>query len=277
MAFCLKVKSDYSFLSSTITIDDMISFCKQSRFSYASLIDNNLFGALHFYNACAANNLKPILGLELNVDYKGNNYPLIFIAKSEIGYKNLVKLTSIASKYQSTSIDFKVLSMYAQDVILLISSEDSYLTFLIANNNYFDANEFIDDLKGIYKDIYFGVYRYKGIDDTLLNLMKDYVSSLNIKSVAMQIATHKSSKDTVILNLLDCIKKNIPASKEYLSIPSIANAYLMNEETLKIYYDNEELVNLENMAKSISLKIICPRVVAITKTDTKKKIDGKIQ
>ena len=65
MAFCLIVRSDYSFLSSTIRIDDMISFCTKNNIKQASLIDTNLFGALTFYNACISNNIKPIIGIEL--------------------------------------------------------------------------------------------------------------------------------------------------------------------------------------------------------------------
>ena len=152
MAFCLKVKSDYSFLSSTIRIDDMISFCIKNNLKYASLIDNNLFGALPFYNTCISNNIRPIIGIELNVRFSDVVFPIIFIAKSEIGYKNISKLSSIANKYQQTSIDFKILSMYAQDVALVLSSEDSYLTHLISNNQIFEANEFIDAIKDSFKD-----------------------------------------------------------------------------------------------------------------------------
>ena len=123
MAFCLKVRSDYSFLSSTIRIDDMISFCTKNNIKQASLIDTNLFGALTFYNACIANNIKPIIGIELNVRFSDVVFPIIFIAKSELGYKNISKLSSLANKYQQTSIDFKILSMYAQDVALVLSSE----------------------------------------------------------------------------------------------------------------------------------------------------------
>ena len=78
----------------------MISFCTKNQLKYASLIDTNLFGALTFYNACIANNIKPIIGIELNVSYADVVFPIIFIAKSELGYKNISKLSSIASQYQ---------------------------------------------------------------------------------------------------------------------------------------------------------------------------------
>lgn len=255
MAFCLKVKSDYSFLSSTIRIDDMISFCTKHNIKHASLIDTNLFGALTFYNACIENNIKPIIGIELNVRFADVVFPIIFIAKSEIGYKNISKLSSIANKYQATYIEFKILSMYAQDVTLVLSSEDSYLAHLIYNNKIFEANEFIAAIKDSFKEYYIGIYRYKNADTSKINLFKEYADQVNIKCLAMQIATHKNNKDTVILNLLNCIEQNIPASKEYLTIPSICEAYLKTNEELKVYYDKDELDNLDKFASSISLKI----------------------
>ena len=255
MAFCLKVRSDYSFLSSTIRIDDMISFCTKNNIKQASLIDTNLFGALTFYNACISNNIKPIIGIELNVRFSDVVFPIIFIAKSELGYKNISKLSSLTNKYQQTSIDFKILSMYAQDVALVLSSEDSYLTHLISNNQIFEANEFIDAIKDSFKEYYLGIFRYKNINANLINLLKEYATQANIKCIAMQIATHKNNKDTVILNLLNCIEQNIAANKEYLNNPSICEAYLKTPDELKVYYDKDELDNLVSFANSVSIKI----------------------
>ena len=255
MAVCMKMKSDYSFLSSTLTIDDMISFCVANHLTTCSLIDNNMFGALQFYNACLSASLKPILGVELQVNYKENIYPINFIAKTERGYKNLVKLTSIANGFNKSSVDFKTLGLYSEDLIVVLSSEDSYLSFLLKENNIFEANEFVANLKYSFKEIFAGIYRYKGIEEVTLNNFKEYVNQANILSIAFQYVTHKSVKDTVILNLLNCIKKSIPANKEFLQIPSIVEAHLKTEEQLKIYYDRDELDNLNKLIDSINLKI----------------------
>lgn len=255
MTFCLKMKSDYSFMSSTITIDDAVSFCKQNKLTYCSLIDNNLFGAYEFYNKCLKNNIKPILGVELNINYQGNVYPLIFICKSELGYKNIAKMSSLAMRYERKPIEFKTLGLYSQDVIVVFSTQDSYLKFLVENNNIYDANIFIDDLKRIFKDIYLGIYRYPSINDSLISELKEYCLHKNIKSIAMQYATHLNKKDTIILNLLDCIDKNIPINKEFLKNNEIYESYLKTPELLKIYYDREELENLLVLANSTNLKI----------------------
>ena len=166
MAFCLKMKSDYSFLSSTIKVIDAISFCKQTGNSYLSLIDTNLHGSMEFYSLCIKNNIRPIIGLEISVNYNGIISPFTLIAKSEIGYKNLVKLSSLS---YNQVVEYKVLAMYAQDIALVLSSKDSILSTYISDNNLFDANELIESLRQIYKEVYIGIYRYKGSSPLLLN------------------------------------------------------------------------------------------------------------
>ena len=234
MAFCLKMKSDYSFLSSTIKVIDAISFCKQTANNYLSLIDTNLHGSMEFYSLCIKNNIRPIIGLEVSVNYNGIISPFTIIAKSEIGYKNLVKLSSLS---YNQVVEYKVLAMYAQDIALVLSSKDSILSTYISDNNLFDANELIESLKEISKEVYVGIYRYKGSSPLLLNDIKEYASQANIKCIACQEATHKDVKDTIALNMLDCIKKSIPANKDFLNDNSIIEAYLKNDEQLKIYYE----------------------------------------
>ena len=51
------------------------------------------------------------------------------------------------------------------------------------------------------------------------------------------------------------MKKSIPANKNFLNDSFICEAYLKNDEQLKIYYDQDEIDNLMSLARSINLKI----------------------
>lgn len=93
--------SHYSLLSSTLSVDDIINFAIQNNQNYVSLTDNNLYCAIEFYKKAKNNNLKPIIGLDIN--YYGNN--IIIIAKNFDGYKNLIKISSNVMKKIDFSID----------------------------------------------------------------------------------------------------------------------------------------------------------------------------
>lgn len=88
----LIVHSNYSFLESTLTINQIVDFAVKNKCEYASLIDINvMYGAIEFYDLCLKNNIKPIIGL--HVKYKNDNY--VLIAKNYSGYRSLLVISSI--------------------------------------------------------------------------------------------------------------------------------------------------------------------------------------
>ena len=46
----LNVKSNYSLLSSCLTIDDIINYSKTNNDDICALCDNNMYGVMEFYN-----------------------------------------------------------------------------------------------------------------------------------------------------------------------------------------------------------------------------------
>ena len=64
------IKSDYSILKSLIKIPDLVSFCMENKIDHIGLIDDNLFGSIELYDLCIKNNIKPLIGLEIEIDEK---------------------------------------------------------------------------------------------------------------------------------------------------------------------------------------------------------------
>ena len=55
----LCIKSGYTFLSSTLKIEDIINIAKENKYEYLSLVDKEvMFGAMEFYLACKKNDIK---------------------------------------------------------------------------------------------------------------------------------------------------------------------------------------------------------------------------
>ena len=93
------LKTVYSFLSSTITIDELISFAKQNHFSSLCICDDNMYGVMEFIKKCQINGIKPIVGVDFN--------NLLLYAKNYNGYQNLMKLSTIKSEREITIDDLK--------------------------------------------------------------------------------------------------------------------------------------------------------------------------
>lgn len=117
MATPLYIKTHNSLLNSLIKIDDLISFAVKNNINALSITDDNMFGAIEFYNACIKNNIKPIIGLEVS--------NIILYAINYEGYKNLIKLATIKSKEEITN---EILKKYADNLICIVlySGLDQY-------------------------------------------------------------------------------------------------------------------------------------------------------
>ena len=57
----LCIKTGYSFLSSTLKVEDIIDIAKNNKYEYLGIMDKDvMFGTMEFYNACVKNNIKPL-------------------------------------------------------------------------------------------------------------------------------------------------------------------------------------------------------------------------
>lgn len=177
----LNTHSQFSILDSTASVTALAEKAKQFQISSLALTDGgNLYGAVDFYKACKAAGIKPILGCELwmapgsRLDKKrtpgvSNGSPLILLAKSNVGYKNLCKLSSIGfleGFYYQPRIDRESLSSHKEGLICLLGDLSDV--------------EWYRDLFG--EDLYLQIRRHPSVDEEiqeswLLQKMRDFVAA----------------------------------------------------------------------------------------------------
>lgn len=129
----LHVHSHYSLLDGLSKIPDLITRAKELRMNTLALTDHgSLYGALEFYKQARRAGLKPIIGTEAYLAPKSHlskegrvdsdYFHLILLAQNLQGYKNLLKLSSIAHLdgfYYKPRIDKDLLREYGQGLIAL--------------------------------------------------------------------------------------------------------------------------------------------------------------
>ena len=79
----LYIKTEYSLLDSTIKVKELVECAKTHNLKALTITDNNLYGAYEFYLECTKNNIKPIIGLEVEI----NDLKIILYSKNIEGYK----------------------------------------------------------------------------------------------------------------------------------------------------------------------------------------------
>jgi DNA polymerase-3 subunit alpha len=116
----LQLYSAYSLLSSTISINECIEKAKSKGFKVLALTDRNvMYGAVEFYQLCHKNGIKPILGLTVDVESEGaeSSYPIVLLAENDVGFKNLLKISSAVQTRDEKCIPIKWLIHYAKGLI----------------------------------------------------------------------------------------------------------------------------------------------------------------
>ena len=125
----LHVHSEYSLLDGQSRIKRLIEATKAGGMDALALTDHGgMYGSIEFYKACKAAGIKPILGVEgyavPSLEEKTGRYEynhLLLLAKDQIGYHNLLRLTTLAHTkgYQARPrIDKKMLAEYAEGLIV---------------------------------------------------------------------------------------------------------------------------------------------------------------
>ena len=139
----LYVKTNYSLLSSMIKIDDVINYAKTKNIPSCVICDDSMYGTMEFITKCKKNNIKPVIGLLIELD----DVVLVLFAKSYQGYKSLIKLSTIKSSRNITDEDLN--NNNNKDLIAVITDEKD-----INIDNYNKYNE-------IYKQLYLGFSNQK--------------------------------------------------------------------------------------------------------------------
>lgn len=139
----LHCHSHYSLLDGASPIGKLLQRAKSHGMSALAITDHgNLHGSLEFYRKAKELNINPILGYEAYVapgsrferdaaSSKEAAYHLTLLAKNRTGFKNLIRLASIASLegfYFKPRIDKQVLEAHSEGIICLsgcVSSEFS--------------------------------------------------------------------------------------------------------------------------------------------------------
>lgn len=175
----LHVHSQYSILDGAASIKGLVSKAKGDGMQALALTDHGMmFGIKEFYDVCKKEGIKPILGCETyvasrsiedksdKIDRSGEH--LILLAKNLKGYRNLVKLISIASNagfYYKPRIDKKVLEKHSEGLIVSSACLGGEVAQKIMKGAIGEAEETIKWFKSVFgEDYYLELQRHESED-----------------------------------------------------------------------------------------------------------------
>ena len=213
----MRIKTNYSLLSSLIKIDDLINKCKELNINELAICDDNMYGVMEFYKECIKNDIKPIIGLEIKIDDKS----ICLYAKNYEGYQNLCYIFS-------NDKSFDILKKNCDNLICILP---------------YESQDIYDKLKDIYSDIYIS---YKSLDER--KNIKDK------RCIFSNVICCLDKKDRDYLKYLYLIKNGKKISDD-VNYNFDENNYLFNNEDALQYINKLDLINYKVISKSCNIQI----------------------
>lgn len=203
----LYLQSEYTLLSSLIKINDIPTLAKELNYDSFAICDDEMYGALKFYNVCVNNNIKPIIGLKVTFTNDNYNSSLLLYAMNEIGYKNLLKICTLKN-IDKNNFQLDSLSGLTLGVLCVIPCFENEVIKYYLNNNVSKAQYLLNLYKNLFHDLYLGVDLQHKQSYKLIDYFIDYGNKNNIKSVAINKTAYVNDEDVEAYKILKSIQIN---------------------------------------------------------------------
>ena len=189
----IKIHTQYSICEGAIKIEDLADYCKANKIRSVGLADSlNLCGALEFSEKLSKVGTHPIIGTQINLKSQNITGKITLYAKSEEGYKNLTKLSSLSylksKENEDPSCKIEDLKLNSKDLILLTGNYRDFFGKLFFSNKLKNILEIVSSLKECFNNrLYFEVQRHNEIDEkNFENFILNTSKSKNIPLIATQ-------------------------------------------------------------------------------------------
>ncbi|MBW3660736.1 MAG: DNA polymerase III subunit alpha [Gemmatimonadetes bacterium] len=247
----LHTHSEYSLLDGANRFDRMMAATRSMGMEAVALTDHgNLFGAIDFYRTARAEGVKPILGMEAYLapgDRRekggrgGNYFHLVLLAEDEIGWKNLMRLSSIGyleGFYYKPRIDHAVLAEHAEGLICLSACLKGEVAQAVDQENRALAKQVTERMATVFGDDRFflelqdhGIPQQRAVNRGVLDLAEE----LGLPLVATNDVHYERRGDATSHDVLLCIQ---------------TGKLVDEEERMRFYSDEFYLKSPEEMAET---------------------------
>ena len=226
MAFVpLHNHSDYSLLDGASQLPAMVERAQELGMPAIALTDHGvMYGAVELLKLCKGTDLKPIIGNEMYVingsiddpqPKKEKRYHLVVLAKNAVGYRNLVKLTSISHLrgmrgrgiFSRACIDKHLLKQYSEGLIVATACLGGEIPQAILRGRPEVAREVARWYQEVFgDDFYLEIQDHGSPEDRIVNVeIVKIAKELGIGLVATNDAHYLSRHDVEAHDALLCV------------------------------------------------------------------------
>ncbi len=218
----LHVHSEYSLLDGHSRIKKLVKAAKDQGMNALALTDHGaMFGTIEFYQACKDAGIKPIIGVESYLTPRAMSdrtgqydyWHLLLLAENDVGYRNLLKLTTLAHTqgyYLRPRLDRETLAQYSEGIIATSSCLSGEIPKLLLKGDLNGARQTVNWYRELFQDRFFleiQEHHGEGSEQTRLNqMLYDLSRETGLPLLATNDLHYVSSHDADAQDVLLCIQ-----------------------------------------------------------------------
>jgi len=275
----LHTHSHYSLLDGLSSTEELVQTAVSLGYKSLALTDHGTCAGLYrFQKDCHKHGIKPILGMEayITADHTIKEKSavmnhILLLAKNEVGYKNLIKLSSFGYTdgfYKKPRIDFSVLEAHKEGLIVSSACPISEFSCLLLNGDTKAATDLVGKYMETFKDdfyveIMFHRYHKEGKDQEgrekfLARELRQIAKKLNVKAICTHDIHYAKANNALAHDcLLSVQTKNKIKNPDRFSFHSDDFYMKSPEEMLELYKKAPDLlINTVEIAEKIEDNLI---------------------
>lgn len=246
MSCPLYIRSVYTLLSSMCSVEAVVSYGKKYGYTSLALVDRYvLSGAMAFKKACKKADIKPVFGLELDVNVEDRNYTVVLYARDDKGFQSLMELSTLICTGDNKIIDIDTLNKYRANNILCLLSDSMPLTYFV--DKKLDLTEGLNKQKEMFGEYIAGLIDHDiAINANRDEILKKLFEKNNILCVGLNRTYYLNADDSKDYEVLKCIrdKKTVNDSDSSLD----TGRHFLNKDEFASLFAQEELNNTDLIA-----------------------------
>lgn len=254
--------SDNSLQDGMTKVKEMV---KRTEYSGALTDHGNMYGFLEYYKGMRAAGKKPVLGFEgymENLDGSLTRRHVILLAKNDVGYKNLLKLTSESFDHfkMKPHVTWDMLAKYHEGIICLSACLAGLIPTAIKEGNLQLAETIIQQYIDIFgkEDFYIELQRHHIEEEDMVRPKLVYLAEkYGLKTVATTDSHYPDPEDREAHDVLLCLQTEKTINDEKRMRYQGDGYFLHNSEQMEELFSDfpEALDNTLEIAEKCNVEI----------------------
>ena len=249
----LDVNTQYSLGQSVVRIDNLVDLCDQYNMPAVGVTDhNNLFSAYKVYKETQKRGIKLIIGsiVSIEANHQSDLKKLIFLCKSEEGYKNLCHLITKSYiegfKNDQPSINIGWLTGFSEGLIVISAYNDGLAHQINSVKDREKVNFDLEQLSDLFGENFFLGIQRLGLsgEEEEINQIVSLSTKYAVPLVALNNPKFLSENDYISLEARACIDQGRVLEDQSRQRDYTDQQYFKTQEEMKMLFkDLPEAVN----------------------------------